>query len=227
MRSPPISRAPRLQVRNSPKDAAAHNRLALKYVQAGRIQDAQARLDEALRLAPGDAEAHSNLGTVLQMQGRLAEATPHLETARKLKPNDDRIRFNLANGLTAPDDRTTRSRNSSAQSPSTPRTPTRISTSRCCSGPQNRLDEAIAHLRRVIELNSAERRGASQPLVRLRLAGEAGRGDRRGAHGAEDPAGLDGGAPAARSAACCAAGRRALSETSEETDHRGGTETRS
>ena len=50
----------------------------LKYVQAGRVQDAQARLDEALRLAPNDAEAHSNLGTVLQMQGRLAEATPHL-----------------------------------------------------------------------------------------------------------------------------------------------------
>ena len=67
-----------LQVRNNPKDPAAHNRLALKYVQAGRIPDAQARLDEALRLAPNDAEAHSNLGTVLQMQGRLSEASPHL-----------------------------------------------------------------------------------------------------------------------------------------------------
>src|SRR4030095_13450757 len=90
-----------LQVRNDPKNPAAHNRLALKYVQAGRAQDAQVRLDEALRLAPNDAEAHSNLGTVLQMQGRLAEAAPHLETAVKLKPNDDRIRFNFANGLTA------------------------------------------------------------------------------------------------------------------------------
>jgi Flp pilus assembly protein TadD len=90
-----------MQVKNDPRNPAAHNRLALKYVQAGRVQDAQARLDEALRLAPDDAEAHSNLGTVLQMQGRLAEAAPHLETAVKLKPNDDRIRFNFANGLTA------------------------------------------------------------------------------------------------------------------------------
>ncbi len=147
-----IARA-ELQVRNSPKDAAAHNQLALKYVQAGRIQDAQARLDEALRLAPGDAEAHSNLGTVLQMQGRLAEATPHLETARKLKPNDDRIRFNLANGLTASgrtDEAIAELQRAIAINPENSDAHFNLA---MLLGPRNRVDEAIAHLRRVIELN--------------------------------------------------------------------------
>ncbi len=142
-----------LQVRNSPRDAAAHNRLALKYVQAGRIPDAQARLHDALRLDPNDAEAHSNLGTVLQMQGRLAEATPHLATALKLKPNDDRIRFNFANGLTAAgktDDAIRELQRAIAINPENADAHFNLA---MLLGPQNKLDEAIAHLKRVVDLN--------------------------------------------------------------------------
>jgi tetratricopeptide (TPR) repeat protein len=141
-----------LQVRNNPKDPAAHNRLALKYVQAGRIPDAQARLDEALRLAPNDAEAHSNLGTVLQMQGRLSEATPHLQTAIKLKPNDDRIRFNFANGLMAAGRSTEAMREYERAIALNPENADAHFNLAMLLGPQNRLDEAITHLRRVIEL---------------------------------------------------------------------------
>jgi tetratricopeptide (TPR) repeat protein len=142
-----------LQVRNRPRNAAARNRLALKYVQAGRIQDAQARLEEALRLDPDDAEAHSNLGTVLQMQGKLGEATPHLQTALKLKPNDDRIRFNLANGLIAAgktDDAIRELQRAIAINPENADAHFNLAV---LLGPQNRLDDAIAHLRRVIDLN--------------------------------------------------------------------------
>ena len=142
-----------LQVRNNPKDPAAHNRLALKDVQAGRVQEAQARLDEALRLAPNDAEAHSNLGTVLQMQGQLAEATPHLQTALKLKPNDDCIRFNLANGLMAAGRSTDAMREYERAIALNPENADAHFNLAMLLGPQNRLDEAIGHLRRVIELS--------------------------------------------------------------------------
>jgi tetratricopeptide (TPR) repeat protein len=142
-----------LLVRNNPRDAAAHNRLALKYVQASRIQDAQAQLDEALRLDANDAEAHSNLGTVLQMQGRLAEATPHLEAALTLKPNDDRIRFNLANGLTAAGRTGDAIRELQRAIAINPENADAHFNLAMLLGPQNRLDEAIAHLRRVIEIN--------------------------------------------------------------------------
>jgi tetratricopeptide (TPR) repeat protein len=141
-----------MQVRNDPKNAAVHNRLALKYVQAGRGPDAQAHLDEALRLAPNDAEARSNLGTVLQMQGRLGEAMPHLEAASKLKPNDDRIRFNLANGLTAAGKSTEAMREFERAIAINPENADAHFNLAMLLGPQNRLDEAIAHLRRVVEL---------------------------------------------------------------------------
>ena len=141
-----------MQVKNDPRNPAAHNRLALKYAQAGRVQDAQARLDEALRLAPDDAEAHSNLGTVLQIQGRLAEAAPHLETAVKLKPNDDRIRFNFANGLTAAGRSNDAIREYERAVALNGENADAHFNLAMLLGPQNRLDEAIAHLRRVVEL---------------------------------------------------------------------------
>jgi tetratricopeptide (TPR) repeat protein len=142
-----------LQTRNRPKVAAAHNRLALKYLQAGRIQDALARLTEALRLSPDDAEARSNLGTVLQMQGRLAEATPHLQAAAKLKPDDDRIRFNLANGLTAAGRSADAIREFERAIAINPDNADAHFNLAMLLGPQNRLDEAIAHLGRVIDID--------------------------------------------------------------------------
>jgi len=142
-----------LQARNSPNDPAARNRLALKYVQAGRVADARARLDEALRLAPDDAEAHSNLGTVLQMQGLSGEAMTHLEAAVTLKPNDDRIRFNLANGLTAAGRSEEAIRQFERAIALNPENADAHFNLAMLLGPQNRLDEAIAHLRRVVEIN--------------------------------------------------------------------------
>ena len=141
-----------MQVKNDPRNPAAHNRLALKYVQAGRVQDAQARLDEALRLAPDDAEAHSNLGTVLQMQGRLGEAMPHLEAASKLKPNDDRIRFNLANGLTAAGKATEAMREFERAIAINPENADAHFNLAMILGPRGQVDAAIGHLERVIAI---------------------------------------------------------------------------
>jgi Flp pilus assembly protein TadD len=142
-----------LQVRNNPKDAAAHNRLALKYLQAGRVPDAQARLNEALRLAPDDAEAHSNLATVLQTQGRLPEAMLHHETALKLKASDDRIRFNFANGLTAAGRSSEAIREFQRAIALNPENADAHFNLAMLLGPQNRLAEAVTHLNRVLEIN--------------------------------------------------------------------------
>ena len=71
-----------LAARSHPDDAAVLNRLATRYLQAGRVDDAVAQLRRAVQIAPRDAEAHSNLGTALQARGELAEATRELERRR-------------------------------------------------------------------------------------------------------------------------------------------------
>jgi tetratricopeptide (TPR) repeat protein len=142
-----------LQVRNRPDDAAAHDSLGLKYLQAGRGQEAQREVEAALRLTPNDAEAHSNLGTILQAQGRLAEALQHLRQAARLKPKDDRIRFNLGNGLYASGDVAQAAREFEAAIALNGDNADAHFNLAMILGPQNRLADAIAHLRRVVEIN--------------------------------------------------------------------------
>jgi Tfp pilus assembly protein PilF len=141
-----------LNVRVDPR-AAAHTLLATAYLQMGRAADAQAQLEEALRLDPRDAEAHSNLGVVLQAQGRLADGMSHLRTAVQLKPKDDRVRFNLGNGLTAvgqPEAAMREFRSAIALNPENADAHHNLA---LILGPRRQLDEAIAHLRRVVELD--------------------------------------------------------------------------
>ena len=145
--------AAELQLRAKPSDPALHNRLALKYVEAGRAQDALTHLQEALRIRPDDAEAHSNLGTVLQLQGKVAAAIPHLREGARLSPNDDRMHFNLGNGLYAAgqvDDAIGELRRAIAINGENADAHFNLA---MLLGPRNRIDEAIAHLQRVIEIN--------------------------------------------------------------------------
>lgn len=51
---------------------------------AGRIEEAQARLQEAVALRPNDGEAAGGLGLVRMRQGRHAEALEHFRRAREL-----------------------------------------------------------------------------------------------------------------------------------------------
>jgi len=55
--------------------------------QAGRIPEAIAHLEQALRINPDFTEAHYNLGTALAQAGRNPEAIAHLEQALRLNPN--------------------------------------------------------------------------------------------------------------------------------------------
>jgi tetratricopeptide (TPR) repeat protein len=142
-----------LDVRLDPQVAAAHNVLATRYLQAGRVADAVTQLEEALRLDPRDAEAHSNLGTVLQAQGRLAEGMDHLRTAVRLKPKGDSVRFNLGAGLLAvgqPDAAIREFQTAIALNPENADAHFNLGV---ILGPRNQLDAAIAHLRRAVEIN--------------------------------------------------------------------------
>ena len=142
-----------LDVRLDPHVAAAHNVLATRYLQAGRVADARAQLEEALRLDPRDAEAHSNLGVVLQAQGRLAEGMQHLRTAVRLKPKNDSVRFNLGSGLLAAGQPDAAMREFQAAIALNPENADAHFNLAVMLGPRNQLDEAIAHLRRVVEIN--------------------------------------------------------------------------
>src|SRR4030095_11172376 len=142
-----------LDVRLDPHVAAAHNVLAARYLQAGRLADALVQLEEALRLDPRHAEARSNLGVVLQAQGYLAEGMKHLRTAVQLKPKDDSVRFNLGAGLLAvgqPDAAIREFQTAIALNPENADAHFNLGV---ILGPRNQLDDAIAHLRRAVEIN--------------------------------------------------------------------------
>ncbi|HVZ21421.1 MAG TPA: tetratricopeptide repeat protein [Vicinamibacterales bacterium] len=90
-----------MQVQMTPKDPLAHNYLATKYLQARRVDDAIAQLNEALHLNARDAEAHSNLSLAYEVQGKTGDALREARIAVQLEPDDDRVHYNLANVLNA------------------------------------------------------------------------------------------------------------------------------
>jgi tetratricopeptide (TPR) repeat protein len=142
-----------LDVRLDPQVAAAHNVLATRYLQAGRVADALTQFDEALHVDPRDAEAHSNLGTVLQARGRLNEGMDHLRTAVRLKPTSDSVHFNLGAGLLAvgqPDAAIREFQTAIALNPENADAHFNLGV---ILGPRNRVDEATAHLQRAVEIN--------------------------------------------------------------------------
>jgi Tfp pilus assembly protein PilF len=142
-----------LDVRHEPHVAAAHTVLATRYLQAGRVADARAQLEEALRLDPRNAEAHSNLGMLLQARGLLNDGMQHLRTAAQLKPKDDSVRFNLGAGLLAvgqPDAAIREFQTAIALNPENADAHFNLGV---ILGPRNQLDDAIVHLRRAVEIN--------------------------------------------------------------------------
>ena len=73
----------------SPDHAEAHNNLANALARMpGRLPEAIAEYQAALRMAPDFAEARVNLGnTLAQSPGRLSEAIAEYEAALKIRPD--------------------------------------------------------------------------------------------------------------------------------------------
>ncbi len=142
-----------LQVSVSPDDPTARNFLAAKYLQAGRVPDAVAQLEHALRLKPDDAEAHSNLASAFQLQGRLTEAVLHAREAARLEPDDDRVHFNLGNAMNATGKTDEAIREFGRAVQINPQNADAHFNLAMLLGPRNRIDEAISHLRSALSIN--------------------------------------------------------------------------
>src|SRR5690349_18524571 len=84
---------------NAVPDARAMFQDALRHQRAGRIAEAVARYQGALRLKPDLAEGHNNLGVALAAQGRIKEAIAHHKYAAALRPDDVCAHYNLAVAL--------------------------------------------------------------------------------------------------------------------------------
>jgi Flp pilus assembly protein TadD len=97
-RAPEIDRA-RAIAQAAPASAAAQEHFGALLAGAGRIDEAVARLREAVRLDPDSAEAQSNLGVVLGRAGQFDEAVTHYRKAIQIEPGDALTQTNLGNTL--------------------------------------------------------------------------------------------------------------------------------
>jgi tetratricopeptide (TPR) repeat protein len=86
-------------VAKRPNNERAHNNLGLAWSEIpGRLPDAIAEYETALRLKPDYAGAHDNLGVAWsKMPGRLNDAIAQLEEALRLQPDDADTHTNLGN----------------------------------------------------------------------------------------------------------------------------------
>jgi tetratricopeptide (TPR) repeat protein len=84
-----------------PENARARNNLGTVLLNVpGRLKDAIAQYEEALRLKPDFAEAHYNLGNALEnLPGRLKDAIAQYEEALRLQPYYPDACLNLGNAL--------------------------------------------------------------------------------------------------------------------------------
>ena len=62
----------------------------------GRLDEAVAQYEQALRLNPDNGGTHNNLGAALSAQGRTTEAIAQYEEALRLMPGNAEIHFNVA-----------------------------------------------------------------------------------------------------------------------------------
>lgn len=139
-------------VARRPEDARLRNTLAAAYIRGGRIADAIAQLDEALRLAPSLAEARYNLGRVLESQGRIGDATLHLREAARLAPENALVRLALADVLQAAgdlDEAVVHLRRAIALNPQAADAHNNLGVA---LGSLGLLDEAAAHFRAALEI---------------------------------------------------------------------------
>jgi tetratricopeptide (TPR) repeat protein len=86
----------------------AHASLADLLMRSGRVSEAIAHSEEALRIRPGAADAQNNLGLALLQTGDVKRAVAHLQKALEIDPGHMNAEVNLAWVLATAADESTR-----------------------------------------------------------------------------------------------------------------------
>ena len=86
-------------VTRNPQAWGAYNGLGTAMMERGRVQEAVAAYQQAVRIEPGYPRAHYNLGNALVRMGRLGDAMAHWEEAARLKPDFVEAHYNLGVAL--------------------------------------------------------------------------------------------------------------------------------
>ena len=91
----------RATLQRSPGSFFAHNNLGtVLFLMPGRLPEAIAEFDEALRIQPDSPEAHENMGNALAaIPGRLPDAIAEYQAALRFRPDFADAHDNLGNAL--------------------------------------------------------------------------------------------------------------------------------
>jgi tetratricopeptide (TPR) repeat protein len=134
-------------------NSMAQNNLGVALIKQGQLDEAVARLQDAIRLAPNYAEAYNNLGTALAMQGRLDEAIARFQESLRLQPHHAQAHNDLGAAL----GRQGRLDEAIAHLQEAVRLAPDLADARCNLGDalaaKGRFDEAIAQYQQAIQLN--------------------------------------------------------------------------
>jgi tetratricopeptide (TPR) repeat protein len=82
-------------------NVVAEQNLGEALHEKGRMEEAIARFQNALRINPNQASVHSSLGVALLETGRPEQSLAHLQTAVELDPHDGDAHYNIGNTLMA------------------------------------------------------------------------------------------------------------------------------
>ncbi len=172
-------------VRKVPDNARAHNNLGNCYeFISGRLNDAIAQYEEALRLYPGFTLAEGNLGILLaKTPGRLNDAITHFREALRQAPDSAEAHFNLGSALARIPGRMG---DAAAEFERALRLAPNYAEAHMCLGDAlastpGRIDDAVAHYKEALRLNP-DLTGARRALESALAKAAARVGDPGGIH---------------------------------------------
>jgi len=89
----------RATIARNPACWMAYNNLAAGLLEKGRVDEAMADIQMALKLEPGNAAAYGSLGDALRRRGRVDEAIVQYGRALEIEPNNILVHTNLGDAL--------------------------------------------------------------------------------------------------------------------------------